>query len=87
MIMVHNMVMIMINIHEAKVHLSRYLEAAARGERVLICNRNVPVAELAPVRPAPSGKRPVGLARGTFEVPRAFFEPLPDELIAAFSGR
>lgn len=30
--------------------------------------------------------RPIGLARGAFEVPDAFFDPLPDELLEAFSG-
>ncbi len=30
--------------------------------------------------------RPIGLAKGEFEVPATFFEPLPDELIRAFEG-
>jgi hypothetical protein len=30
--------------------------------------------------------RPIGLARGAFEVPEAFFDPLPDDLLEAFSG-
>jgi hypothetical protein len=30
--------------------------------------------------------RPIGLAKGLFEVPKAFFEPLPDDLIQAFEG-
>ncbi len=87
MFMTNNRIMIKVNVHEAKIHLSRYLAAAARGERVVICNRNVPVAELAPVRSAPSRHRPIGLAKGTFKVPRSFFEPLPDDLLAAFAGK
>ena len=43
------MTMIMVNIFEAKAKLSEYVEAAERGERVLICKRNRPVAELRPV--------------------------------------
>jgi hypothetical protein len=31
--------------------------------------------------------RPIGLAKGTFEVPREFFEPLPDDLLDAFQGK
>ncbi len=31
-------------------------------------------------------QRPIGLAKGTFTVPDSFFEPLPDDLINAFSG-
>lgn len=30
--------------------------------------------------------RPIGLAKGEFKVPKAFFEPLPDELTQAFEG-
>jgi antitoxin (DNA-binding transcriptional repressor) of toxin-antitoxin stability system len=78
--------MIRLNIHEAKTHLSRYLDRLARGEKILLCKRNVPIAEIRPLPPERSSERPVGLARGVFEVPPAFFEPLPDELIAAFRG-
>ena len=44
--MCYNVTMLMVNIAEAKAKLSEYLEAAARGEQVIICNRNQPVAEL-----------------------------------------
>jgi hypothetical protein len=30
--------------------------------------------------------RPIGLAKGEFEVPKSFFEPLPDNLIQEFEG-
>ncbi len=30
--------------------------------------------------------RPIGLAKGLFEVPDTFFESLPDDLIRAFEG-
>ncbi|MBI4476303.1 MAG: type II toxin-antitoxin system prevent-host-death family antitoxin [Acidobacteria bacterium] len=75
--------MIVVNIYEAKAKLSEYLEAAAKGERVLICNRNRPVAELRPVVAAPAAPRPIGGAEG-FEVPASFFDPLPDDLLDVF---
>lgn len=78
--------MIVINIHEAKAKLSEYLEATARGERVLICKRNRPVAELRAVSAARDAPRPVGGAKGRLTVPASFFEPLPDDLVDAFSG-
>jgi hypothetical protein len=31
--------------------------------------------------------RPYGLAKGTFQVPDTFFEPLPTELLDAFEGK
>ena len=75
--MVKYMTMIVVNIHEAKAKLSEYLEAVAGGQRVLICKRNQPVAELRAVVAARTEPRPVGLARGRLVVPDAFFEPLP----------
>jgi antitoxin (DNA-binding transcriptional repressor) of toxin-antitoxin stability system len=79
--------MIKLNIHEAKTHLSRYLKRLAKGEHIILCLRNVPIAEIRPL-PAPEVKpRPIGLARGQFSVPPSFFEPLPDELHDAFEGR
>lgn len=70
--------MIKVNIHDAKTNLSRYLARVAAGETIVLCNRNVPVAEIRPVPPDRTTPRPIGLARGTFEVPAAFFEPLPE---------
>lgn len=82
--MVMIMTMIMVNIHEAKAKLSEYLEAAARGEQVLICKRNQPVAELRPVASARTEPRPFGGDKDRFEVPASFFEPLPDDVVETF---
>lgn len=80
------MVMLRVNVHEAKANLSRYLEAIERGETVIICNRNVPVAELRPIARASLTPRPIGLARGELDVPASFFEPLPGDVEDAFRG-
>jgi prevent-host-death family protein len=77
--------MIMVNINEVKAKLSEYLDAVSRGERVLICNRNRPVAELAPVRQQRTEPRPIGGAKGVV-VHQSFFEPLPDSVLDAFEG-
>ena len=83
--MVYKMTMIRVNVAEAKAHLSRYLERVERGETVVLCRRNVPVAEIRAL-PRPARElRPVGIDRG-MTVPAAFFEPLPDEVLAAFEG-
>ena len=76
-----------INIHEAKAKLSEYLSAVESGETVVICRRNVPVAELVPIRQPRKEPRPVGLASDAdYEIPASFFDPLPDELLKAFNG-
>ena len=69
-----------VNIHEAKTQLSKLIAA---GEEVVIARYGEPVARLVPIRP-PVPKRTSGSARGKFEVPSAFFEPLPDELLDGF---
>ncbi|MDG4555411.1 MAG: type II toxin-antitoxin system Phd/YefM family antitoxin [Candidatus Competibacter sp.] len=79
--------MLKLNIHEAKTHLSRYLPALERGETLILCKRNIPIAEIRPLPKPRALPRPIGLAadRGV-ELPPEFFEPLPAELLAAFGG-
>jgi antitoxin (DNA-binding transcriptional repressor) of toxin-antitoxin stability system len=74
----------LVNIHEAKARLSEYLDLVESGERVLICRRNQPVAELRAVATPRTAPRPLG---GTpLELPATFFEPLPEEVTAGFYG-
>ena len=80
------MVMIRVNVHEVKAKLSEYLARAARGERIVICRHNTPVAELRPVGEARTEPRPIGPLPGrpTFDVAERFFEPLSDGELAAW---
>lgn len=79
--------MIKLNIHEAKTHLSRYLNKLKKGETIILCKHNEPVAEIRGLPSHPSRKRPIGLAKGQFTIPESFFKPLPDDLLKAFSGQ
>ncbi len=72
-----------VNVHEAKTQLSRLLEAASRGEEVIIARNGEPVARLVPVPPA---RRVPGAARGRGRLTAAFFEPLPAAVLDAFEG-
>ena len=76
------MTMIRINVAEAKARLSHYLETVEQGETVILCRRNIPIAEIRPLPRQPREKRPVGIDRG-MTVPASFFEPLPADLLAA----
>ena len=67
--------MIRLNIHEAKTHLSRYLARLEQGETILLCRRNVPIAEIRPV-PGRGRQRPIGLCKGLFEIPPEFYGPI-----------
>ncbi len=43
-------ILIQSNINEIKTHLSSYLEKVAQGETVIICKRDVPIAEIKPIK-------------------------------------
>lgn len=75
-----------LNVHDAKTHLSKYLARVEQGETIVLCRRNQPVAELRPIRKKRTTPRPIGLERGRFTVGPAFDEPLPEELLDAFAG-
>jgi prevent-host-death family protein len=76
------MTMLMVNIADAKARLSEYVEAVTRGERVVICNRNKPVAELRAVEEAATGPRDLSPMFPDWQIDPAFYEPLPAEEIA-----
>ena len=78
--------MIRLNIHEAKTHLSRYLDRVVNGESIILCKRNMAIAEIRPLPLVRKSERPVGLAKGMFQVPKEFFDPLPEETTASFYG-
>ena len=78
------MTMKMVNINEAKTKLSEILDAVEQGEPVLICKRNQPVAELRAIPKQRTEPRPIGLAKGTIQIPPSFFDPMPDDWLDAF---
>lgn len=71
-----------INVHEAKTHLSRLLERAHRGEEIILAKAGKPYARLVPLEER-EARRP-GLATG--RVTKAFFEPLPEDEIASWES-
>ncbi len=77
--------MIKVNLADAKLHLSKYLDSVERGETVILCRRNVPIAEIRPLPKPPTQLRPIG-TDPDLVVPDSFFEPLPEDLLDAFEG-
>lgn len=75
-----------INIHEAKTHLSHHLDEVTKGESIIICKRNKPVAELRPISSKVMEKRQIGLAKEIFTVPASFFDELPEETLSLFQA-
>jgi prevent-host-death family protein len=84
--LVYYLVMIKVNIHEAKTHLSRLLKQARGGERVVICDRNQPVAELKPIEPEEFVPRVFGTEKGKIVIHPSFFDPLTEEELRLYEG-
>ena len=78
----HNIV----NIHEAKTHLSRIVEQAASGHTTIIAKAGRQVAKIVPLEPAIRAKR-LGRLQGRFEVPDDFNAPLDHDILDAFEVR
>ena len=81
--------MLQLNINEVKTHLSATLAKVEQGETVIICKRNKPIAQITPIEQKPLKKRPIGLAGKEypdFKIGDEFFEPLPDDILAYFTG-
>jgi prevent-host-death family protein len=77
-----------INIHAAKTHLSRLLDAVEGGEEIQIARAGKPIARLVPLQGVVvSKRRRLGRLAGQFTVPEDFDAPLPDEVISDFEGR
>jgi prevent-host-death family protein len=75
-----------VNIHVAKTQLSKLIEAAERGEEVIIARAGTPVAKLVALQ-NPKPVRKAGSMKGRFEVPDSFFEPLHEDILNAFEGK
>ena len=64
------------NIYDAKAHLSRLIDRATAGEDILIGRAGKPLVRLTPVEGL--APRSPGLLKGVV-LPDALFDPLPDD--------
>lgn len=78
--------MVRLNIHEAKTHLSRYLRRLEKGETILLCRHNRPIAEIRPIRERHASPRVFGLDKDRIVLRPEFFAPLDEETLAYFNG-
>jgi prevent-host-death family protein len=75
-----------VNIHEAKTHLSRLLEEAAKGRPFVIAKSGKAVAKVVPIESdAEFAKRRLGFLAGAISVPDDF-DDMGDSEIASLFG-
>lgn len=72
-----------VTVHTAKTTLSRLIAAAEAGEEVVIQRGQQPVVRLVPIQ-SDVPKRRFGALAGRVGLDAAFFEPLPDEVLAGW---
>lgn len=71
------------NLHDAALDLSRLVDAAIAGERVVISQNGKPSVRLVPLKPI----HPFGVLKGQIWIADDFDAPLPDDLLDAFEGK
>ena len=75
-----------VNMHEAKTHLSKLVEAAANGEPFIIARAGKPVVRVTAVdAPAPGAGR-IGFLAGQISVPPDFDNIGADDIADQFEG-
>ncbi len=72
------------SIHAAKTQLSKLIEAALRGEEVIIAKGSVPAVRLEPIR---KSRFRFGVLADDIGTAPDFLEPMDDEELALWEGR
>ncbi|UVK49760.1 type II toxin-antitoxin system prevent-host-death family antitoxin (plasmid) [Mesorhizobium sp. AR02] len=76
-----------VNIHEAKTHLSRLIDKAAKGESFIIAKSGKPMVKVVAIdAPAAGEMRRVGFMAGQFSVPDDFDRMAGEEIEKLFGG-
>ena len=70
-----------LNIHEIKDQFSKYIDMVESGETIVVCKRNIPVAEIRPIERKKLRKPILGSAARAGKILTTFHKPLsPAEL-------
>ena len=75
-----------VNMREARTHLSRLVEAAANGEPFIIARAGKPVVKVVAVEALKSGATRIGFLDGQISVPEDFDRMGSTEIEARFEG-
>ena len=75
-----------VTMHGARTHLSRLVERVEGGEEIVIGRAGTPVAELVPCTAARAEGTGYGAWRGRVWIADDFDDPLPPEILDAFSS-
>ena len=80
--------MLIVNIHEAKTHLSSLLDRAVKGEPFIIAKAGKPLVKVVPLDAPEAGEaRRLGFMAGQIEVPDDFDRMGSSEIEQLFGSR
>lgn len=71
----------LVNVHDAKTRFSQLLEQAHAGQEIILAKAGKPYARMMPLAVEPQKRMP---GRLKIVVGDAFFDPLPDDELAAW---
>ena len=72
-----------VNVHEAKTHLSSLLEKVKGGQVIILAKAMYPIARLVPYDEV--SPHVGGFVEGSFD--ESFFDPLPEEELSAWGHK
>lgn len=75
-----------VNIHEAKTHFSKIIQAVLDGEEVIIAKAGHPVVKMSPIEPQKKQIK-FGTMKGKIWMSDDFDAPLPEDILNAFEGK
>ena len=76
--------MSIVNVRQAKTHLSRLLARVEAGEEIVIARRGKPVARLVGCKP--KGRRQPDVLKGKVVLPEGLFDPLSEKELGTWEG-
>ncbi|MBI3508667.1 MAG: type II toxin-antitoxin system Phd/YefM family antitoxin [Chlamydiia bacterium] len=71
-----------VNMHEAKTHFSKLVDAVMKGNEIVIARAGKPVAKLSPIEKKP--KRRPGALKGKIKIAKDFDAVLPEDILSGF---
>jgi len=76
-----------VNVHQAKTHLSRLIDDAHAGETIVLAKAGKPWARLMPLAPPPPQRIPGRLRnQGPLDNPNALLEPMSADELASWDN-
>jgi len=75
-----------VNIHEAKTNLSKLILKVMQGEEIIISRAGNPLVKVVRIENDTKLKRRLDHAKKVVNVPKEFFEQLPDDILDSFTS-